>query len=248
MIKGREGLQRAYQDAGVAHAYVARRFRSPLGALLHARQARAIRRVIRRQGITRAVELAPGPARLTVDTAPILDRVTLIDASSEMLVEARRRLDARGLSGRLHYVRADAFRLPLRSTVECVYSFRLIRHFERTDRVRLYRQIGGILRPGGWLLFDAVNAETSAPLRARAQPGEYAHFDALTSPDELRDELQEAGFHLVSLHGVQHHIGTLNACQIYVAPRSRLLARVLMEVVDRLGGAPLEWVVVCRRA
>jgi hypothetical protein len=112
----------------------------------------------------------------------------------------------------------------------------------------LYRQIGGILRPGGWLLFDAVNAEVSGPLRARAAPGEYRHYDALLSEDAVREELQEGGFNLVTLEGVQHHIRALNACQVYLAPRSRVLARALMEVLDRLGGKPLEWIVVCRRA
>ena len=247
MIEGRERLQRAYQDADVARDYVAERFTAPFGALLHARQVGAIKRVIRRHGIARAVEIAPGPARLTADTAPVLERVTLVDASAEMLAEARGRLDAAGLSDRAQFVRADAFRLPLAATVDCVYSFRLIRHFDRADRIRLYRQIAGILRPGGWLLFDAVNVEVSGPLRARAEPGLFSHFDALLSPQAVRDELQEAGFELVSLQGVKHHIAALQACQVYVAPRSTLIARVLMEVMDRLGGKPLEWIVICRR-
>jgi hypothetical protein len=37
-------------------------------------------------------------------------------------------------------------------------------------------------------------------------------------------------------------------CQVYVAPRSRALARGAMELLDRLGGPPLEWIVTCRRA
>ena len=51
----------------------------------------------------------------------------------------------------------------------------------------------------------------------------------------------------MSLIGVQHRYGALMRCQIHVAPRSAALARVAMELMDRLGGEPLEWVVVCRR-
>jgi SAM-dependent methyltransferase len=172
----------------------------------------------------------------------------VFDASSQMLAEARRRLGAKGLEPRVRLVRADAFRLPCRAAFDLAYSFRLIRHFSGDDRLRLYRQITGILRPGGWLVFDAVNAAVSAPLRARARPGEYEHFDALLTARELQQELEASGFRDVRLEGVQHRYAALRACQIYLAPRSASLARAAMEVIDRLGGEPLEWVVTCRRA
>jgi SAM-dependent methyltransferase len=194
-----------------------------------------------------AVEIAPGPARVSVDVVPALKRATLIDASAEMLAEAGRRLDERGLRARATLVRADAFNLPLRETVDLVYTFRLIRHFDRTDRLRLYREVASVLRPGGWLLFDAVNRVVSAPLRAAAKPGEFQHFDALLTPEELRDELGECGFSVTSLQGVQHRASVLGLCQIYLGPRSRRLSRLAMEIVDRTGGQPLEWVVTCRR-
>ena len=249
MIGGRDELQKAYRDDRVAREYVTTRFTSPLGALLHARQSEVVARVIREQAIECAAEIAPGPARLTVDVAPLLRRVTLLDASAQMLNEARRRLADRGLSPthQVQFVQADAFRLPLLDQLELVYTFRLIRHFERSDRIRLYREISGILKPGGWLVFDAVNEAVSAPLRARAQPGEYQHYDALLRPDALTEELREAGFEVSALEGVQHRYGAMMTCQVYLAPRSPSLARAVMEVLDRLGGEPLEWVVVCRR-
>jgi ubiquinone/menaquinone biosynthesis C-methylase UbiE len=247
VIKGQAELQKAYQDERVASEYVDRRFTEPLGALLHARQVRVVQDLIRRQGITEAVELAPGPARLSVDILPRLAQATLVDASGQMLAEARRRLNARALAGRARFVQADVFQLPLRHQVGLVYSFRLIRHFERADRLRIYSQAAGMLNPGGWLVFDAVNETVSAPLRARSTAGEYAHFDALLRPGPLEEELRAAGFTLVALHGVQRHYAALAHCQIHLAPRSAVLARAAMEVIDRLGGEPLEWVVVCRR-
>jgi len=247
MISGRDDIRKAYQDERVAGEYVARRFQTPLGALLHARQIRAVRDLIRTQSIQRAIEIAPGPARLTVDVAPALKQVTLVDASAQMLAEARKRLAARGLAARAGLVQADAFKLPLKDAGDLVYSFRLIRHFERDDRVRLYKQIATILRPAGWLVFDAVNERVSAPLRARAKPEEHVHFDALLRPEAIAEELREAGFALVSLIGVQRRYTALLNCQIYLAPRSEALARGAMEIIDRSGGEPLEWVVICRR-
>src|SRR5689334_4759118 len=108
MIKGQEEVRSAYQDERVARAYVSTRFTSPLGAMLHARQVRVLRRLIRDYSIREAVEIAPGPARLTIDIAPLLDRVTLVDSSEEMLNEAALRLGERGLSGRTRLVQGDA--------------------------------------------------------------------------------------------------------------------------------------------
>ena len=247
MIKGRQAIQDAYRDQRVARDYVAERFESPLGALLHKRQVKAIRDLVQAERIGRAAEVAPGPARVTVDTASAFNFMTLVDASAQMLDESRRRLAASGNKTPVAFVQADAFKLPLRDQFPLVYSFRLIRHFERADRVRIYRQIHDILSPRGWFVFDAVNEKVSAPMR-EAAPAEFQHFDALLRPETLRDELREAGFETVSLTGVQHHYPMLYKCQVYLAPRSRRLAEMAMAALDRLGGEPLEWIVVCRRA
>jgi SAM-dependent methyltransferase len=247
VVAGHEEIRSAYRNDEVARRYVSTRFQTPLGALLHASQVGILRRVIAATGVKRALEIAPGPARVTVDIAPALDRVTIVDASAEMLGEAARRLGSRGLLGRARLVQADAFNLPLAAGSDLVYSFRLIRHFERADRIRLYREIHRVLAPGGWLVFDAVNEVVSAPLRAQAVPGEYEHYDALLNPVEIAGELREAGFRLQSLTGVQHRYRALLRCQVLLAPRSDALARAVMWGLDRTGGEPLEWVVACRR-
>jgi SAM-dependent methyltransferase len=137
--------------------------------------------------------------------------------------------------------------LPLSDAADLVYTFRLIRHFERADRLRLYRQIHAVLSPGGWLAFDAVNEVVSAPIRAASTVDEHKHFDALLRPDDVYAELQDAGFDEIRLNGVQHRYPWLAKCQILVAPRSVRLARVVMSAIDKSGGEPLEWVVTCRR-
>jgi ubiquinone/menaquinone biosynthesis C-methylase UbiE len=249
LIRGSVDLRDAYRDETVARSYIERRFREPLGALLHQRQVDVVKEAIRRIEPRQVLEIAPGPARLTAEIAPALTSgsLTLADASAQMLAEATRRLREAG-SRSPRCVQADAFNLPFSTEFELIYTFRLIRHFEATDRGRLYRQIARLIRPGGLLIFDAVNEVVSAPIRAAADPGEYQHFDALLRPDMIRAELKSAGFEVLSLKGVQHRYSVLAGLQVLIAPRSRVIARTAMELIDRLaGGEPLEWIVTCRR-
>lgn len=248
MIYGITDIRRAYMDREVVRTYIEQRFHDPLGALLHDRQAAALRQLVRAPGVQSVLEIAPGPGRLTsaVSTA-LAGRGTLVEASAEMLREARRRLSDQSCRP-WHCINGDAFHLPLQRTFDLVYVFRLIRHFEAAERARLYGQIARVLRPGGVLAFDAVNEIVSAPLRRR-RPDECRHYDALMRPDQIERELTAAGFTDIRLQGVQHRYGLLYNVQVLVGPRSRRAARALMEIIDRLGGGePLEWIVTCRRA
>lgn len=246
MIQGVADVREAYRDDAVASKYVEQRFREPLGALLHDRQVGVVRSVIDRLRPRDVLEIAPGPARLTVDVAPWLQSPpVLLDASAQMLDQAKRRLAA--IDREATIMQGDAFDLPFASKFDLVYTFRLIRHFEEADRRRLYRQIAKVLKPGGTLVFDAVNEVVSRPLRERSAPDAHRHYDALLTAGQVRRELEEEGFDVQQLVGVQHRYPLLWQTQIFLAPRSRVLARAVMEVIDRLGGEPLEWVVTCCR-
>jgi SAM-dependent methyltransferase len=215
--------------------------------MVHDRQIARILRVIRDHRPQQVLEIAPGPARLTADLASAFARPgTAMDASGQMLAEARTRLAAAGHTN-WRLVQGDAFQLPFGGPFDLVYSFRLIRHFDDADRSRLYAQIARVLRPGGLLVFDAVNELVSR--RIRLQPGGRGqHYDALLTPAMIKNEIEAAGFRLVSLEGIQHRYGAMYRLQVLVAPRSYRLARAAMELIDRIpGGQPLEWVVTCER-
>ena len=246
MIQGRAELREAYRDPHESRDYINARFREPLGALLHSRQARYLRRALTTHQPRRVLEIAPGPARLTVAVATPGCTIVAVDASRPMLHEARQRLFRAGV-GRCQLLQGDAFELPFTQSFDLAYTFRLIRHFEASDRVRLYRQIRAVLKPGGLLIFDAVNATVAGPLRAAAPPGVCGHYDALLRPEQISEELADAGFELVDLAGVQRRYTVLHGLQCLAAPRSRVIARAAMEVVDRLGGEPAEWIVTARR-
>jgi ubiquinone/menaquinone biosynthesis C-methylase UbiE len=246
MISGIDGIRTAYQDAGVARRYVEERFTTPLGGLLHDRQSHVLRSVIAAQNAPDVLEIAPGPARLTTSVIDLAGQLTLVDASAEMLGEARRRLSAVTVNTPYTLVRGDAFCLPFPSRFDLVYSFRLIRHFGLEDRLRLYREAARVLKPGGRLVFDAVNKRVYEPMRALADGRQ--HYDASLDRSALCAELASAGFEVESLEGAHHRYATLYRLQVLVAPRSATLARLAMNVVDRVGGGePLEWIVICRR-
>jgi ubiquinone/menaquinone biosynthesis C-methylase UbiE len=237
-----------YRRPDVVTDYCARRFREPLGALLHARQVARLRALARRERPARVAELAAGPARLAVDLDDALPgpRV-LVDTSLEMLAGGRATFAARGQPA-WPAVQGDAQALPLRTgAFDLVYVFRLLRHFAAADRARGYAEARRVLRPGGLFVFDAVNAAVSEALRQSAPAGTYPIYDALFRPDTLRAELASAGFAVVDLHGVQHRYQLQSRVQVLVAPRSQRIARLALAVIERCGGEPLEWVVTCRR-
>jgi SAM-dependent methyltransferase len=243
VIEGRREIERAYQDETVARTYIEQRFAFPLGALLHQHQRSALRRLIRDVQPRTVLEIAPGPARLTVELRSAFDgHGVVLDASAEMLAEARHRLR----SAHWHFVRGNAFALPFAATFDLVYSFRLIRHFDTPDRVRLYEQVRRVLQPGGWLMFDAVNRQVAAPIRARAVD-DHQHFDALLSAHELQQELTAAGFDRIHMFAVHRRFPLLHWCQLFIGPRSRQLTGLVLQALDKVpGGAPLEWIVTCQ--
>ncbi len=249
MLTGHAAIRDAYRDEGVAGTYVEQRFSQPLGALLHDRQARALRAILQSRSPARVLEIAPGPGRLTREVADLPGvRGTLIDASPQMLAHARRHVAPRA-GGRWSCLIGDAFALPLVAEFDVVFTFRFLRHFEDADRMRLYGEIARVLKPGGLLVFDVVNEIVSERLRKRSAPGEYVHFDALLTAGTVQRELREAGFIIRSMEGVQRRYEVLRRLQVLVAPRSGALARAAMELVDRVGGGePLEWIVTCSRA
>lgn len=246
MISGIDGIRAAYQDAAVARRYVEERFTTPLGALLHERQSQLLRSVIARQAAPDVLEIAPGPARLTTHVIDLAGQLTLVDASAEMLGEAKHRLASMIVDTPYTLIRGDAFRLPFPERFDLVYSFRLIRHFGAEDRLRLYREAARVLKPGGRLVFDAVNRRVYDALPELVNGRN--HYDASLDRQALCDELSTAGFDIESLDGVQHRYAALYRLQVLVAPRSSALARMAMNVIDRVGGGePLEWIVICRR-
>jgi SAM-dependent methyltransferase len=235
-------IRAAYESDATAASYVADRFVSELHRLLHDAQVAAVQRAIGRVRPQRTLEIAPGPGRATRDIRPT-GTLVCVEFNQGMIAHGRSSC-ANGAA----WVRGDGFRLPVAGGFDLVYSFRFVRHFHREDRERLYGEVRRVLRPGGWLVIDAVNERVSRPLRD-AHPDEYPIYDKLYRPDELRDELSGAGLIPVEFEPVQKFYRAQWCSQVLLGPRAssvnRLIVRGLEWLPKRDG---LEWIVTCRRA
>jgi len=246
----KEQLQSAYSDPKVSDSYIQDRFDSGIGRILHEAQVKFVIDAILKFKFNKVLEIAPGPARLTVDigTACMDSSGTIMDLNANMLEQAQKRLNAAGLADRWRTVIGDAFDLPFDDIFQIVYSFRFIRHFYEEDRGEIYRQIYDHLEPQGYLIFDAINHDVSAPLRAKSGPDAYPIYDELYHFPQLSAELEKNRFKIINHVAVQHSFSLMNLIQIWIGPRSPKLAYLLMKMIDVVKiGQPLEWIVLCQK-
>lgn len=244
-----EQLKKAYSETKVSDTYIENRFTSAIGRILHEAQVSFVIDAINKYHISKALEVAPGPARLTVDigTACRQTRGTIMDFNDNMLEQAQKRLSAAGLAENWKTVAGDAFAMPFDDLFQLVYTFRFIRHFHEEDRARIYSQIYQHLEPNGYLIFDVINRQVSEPLRTAAAD-EYPIYDELYNFPEIEQELINNNFRIIEHTAVQHSYSLLSQIQILVGPRSEKLAYRLMKMIESANiGQPLEWIVLCQK-
>ena len=82
-------IQSAYSGERMAASYVANRFQSELNRLLHERQVAAVNRVMSEARPQHALEIAPGPGRVTRDVRPA-QQLTCLEFNEGMIEEGRR--------------------------------------------------------------------------------------------------------------------------------------------------------------
>lgn len=240
-----------YQDTKVAEKYIQDRFTWSWSRLLHDLQVRILNATIRAHGVKSALEVAPGPARLTTEVEG-LERGVAVEASAEMLEVARRRIREKNLESRWDLREGNAFDLSsVEESFDLVYTFRFIRHFALEERRRLYREIIDRLRPSGLLVFDVVNRPVTERLRVKYGSGDgdsLPVYDALYTESEFRAEMDASGFEVVSMHPVLRHFELQAAISYRGDTRIRPLSNLLVRSLELIPGArPLEWVVVTRR-
>jgi trans-aconitate 2-methyltransferase len=140
-----------------------------------------------------------GTGRVTEKLVERLPRgkVIALDVSADMLAEARRRLATAG--ERVTFVEADLLELSLTSlgvgaAVDAVLSTATFHWI--TDHARLFRNLAGVLRPGGQLVAQCGGDGNIADLLAVAarcgveRPGTWEY----AAPDVTAERLAAAGF------------------------------------------------------
>jgi hypothetical protein len=242
-----------YQDGFVADNYLAERLRFSWQNLLHQKQVAAINRVLESFLPLKVLELAPGPARLSVNLKGVKHGF-MVENSEEMIVIALKRLRDSGLDRVWEIIHGNAFnldRLIEASSCDFCFTFRFIRHFHLNDRVRLYRLIRERLTSRGFLMLDVVNEFTRAKIDAR-QRGKLNQklciYDASYSESNFKKELDSNGFKVIMMEPVINYF----SLQSWLSYKfDDVFRRVTMTAVSFLEKIPsrhsLEWIALCQK-
>lgn len=236
-------MGKSYEGRELAGNYVKRRFQNQLMKLLHDKQVKVVNHCIKKYSPEHAIEIAPGPGRITREIENF-KQLTCLEYNEGMIDE-----------GKLHtpkairWIHGNAFDLPFEdSEFDLAYSFRFIRHFQIADRIRLYSEIRRVLKMNSICVFDAVNSKISKPLRD-ASPGGYPVYDKLyVEESELIDELKDAGFEVIDITPALKWFSFQHRIQSLISPRSVKLSSTLIRLAEVVSSKPsLEWIVTCRK-
>ncbi len=240
-VVGRDAIRAHYQDSDVAAKYERERFSFPLAEAVSRREIALVKHLVAALPPgAKLLNIATGPARIARHLKPSGEAVAL-DSSREMLEIARAHLARNDWK----LVEGDAFSLPWSGPwFDLAFAFRFFRHFELEDRLALYREARRVLRPDGYLVFEALIQ----------QPGSVANsvmYEQLWTEPDLVRELADAEFRVESLVPVYRHPALYG--RIYGIGRRAHLGHVVAPVVAALDAIPLgssrsahEWVVVAR--
>lgn len=249
----RNSIAAAYEDETVVLGYLENRQRYAWQRLLHARQCALLNAWLRRSGARRVLEVAPGPARLSVALEGVSSGI-MVENSQEMVAVARKRLRDAGLSDDWRVVHGDAFGLGALlagQQFEFAYTFRFLRHFRDAERRTLYAELRERLAPGGLLAFDVVNLaelQRIESLGVRKSADEIDIYDVAYSAVSFRAEMAEAGFEVEELVPVVGRFALQAALSYRLERWAPTVADLLVRGAERLPShQPLEWVALCRK-
>lgn len=242
-----------YESSAIADTYLAKRMRYSWQRLLHHKQVAALNRVIAQYNPAQVLEVAPGPARLSVELRGI-KRAVMVENSEQMIAIAAERLKRHGLQDVWQVVSGDAFDLTSlvrNGTFDFAFTFRFLRHFRGPERERLYASLRQCLSPSGLLMFDVVNATVRDRIDARntaPSKDEIPIYDVTYTPDTFAAEMKDNGFDLVSLAPVLGHFDSQASWSYRLEDHSRAISSAVVNALEALPSQqPLEWVALCRK-
>jgi len=189
-----------YADPAMARTFEDRRFGGPIGQMVAAEQARVLANMIGRIKDRTILDVGTGSGRAALLLARGAARVTAIDASEEMLDEARKRAAAQMLN--VNFLRGDVHRLEFRDrSFDVVVCLRVLMH---TPDWR--RSLGELCRVANRLVIFDYPAATSAALLQSATRSLFSALGGRTEAYRVFRErtmnaaLADEGFRVRSVH------------------------------------------------
>ncbi len=190
-VQGESVMKKRWNDKGIASHYTDNRFAEPVWKFMHDKEVSVVNSVIKPE--MTILDVATGPARVASDLKGFKEGVAC-DFAEEMLEVARERLS----KDKWKIKKEDAFNLSFPSEkFDLVTSFRFVRHFDLTDRERIYKQVKRVLKPGGYFIFEALNKNMDKSLFKPRFTGaaDNSIYDELYADKHiLIKELEDNGF------------------------------------------------------
>jgi 2-polyprenyl-3-methyl-5-hydroxy-6-metoxy-1,4-benzoquinol methylase len=219
-----------YADAGMARSFEERRFGGPIGQMIAAEQARVLANMIGRIHDRTVLDVGTGTGRAALLLAHGAARVTAIDASEEMLEEARKRAAAQMV--KVNFLRGDAHHLDFKDrSFDVVVCLRVLMHTPdwRQSLSELCRVANRLV------IFDypsAVSVALGQSVVRRAMNALGGHTEAyrVFRHATLARALADSGFRVRSVHRQ-----FVLPIQVHKMIGSRRFTSRSERVLDRLG-------------
>jgi len=220
-------IREKYRNENIVNEYNQTRFEHLQGKLNHFMEIEFVNEALKKHHIKKVLEIAPGTGRIAKGIE--VDKYLGVDSSQAMLNELRK-INKNDFEFR----KGDAFDLSLqKENEECVISFRLIRHFELKNRIKLYKEINQVLKKDGVLIFDALN-------RRRGWIGKFHDilhdfflnilrnkeivYDEYFKKEDLVKEMEDNGFKVLTMDAV-------NPYYAWHSPITRLKLKFLEKIM-----------------
>jgi 2-polyprenyl-3-methyl-5-hydroxy-6-metoxy-1,4-benzoquinol methylase len=163
----------------------------------------------------RALDYGCGAGRILIPLARLSDDVVGVDVSEDMLSEARRNCDGRGL-GNVE-LRSTLDELADRPPFDLVHTYIVLQHIPRQRGMEILSRLVGLVAPGGIGVVQVLYAREASPLRksanwARAHvPGANRIANRLQGLPSSTPLMQMNVYSLDDLARVLHRNGCDNA-------------------------------------
>jgi 2-polyprenyl-3-methyl-5-hydroxy-6-metoxy-1,4-benzoquinol methylase len=219
-----------YADPAMARSFDERRFGGPIGQLIAAEQARVLANMIGRIHDRTILDVGTGTGRAALLLARGAARVTAIDASEEMLAEARRRAAEQLV--KVNFLRGDAHHLEFKDrSFDVVVCLRVLMHTPdwRQSLSELCRVADRLV------IFDypaAMSAALAQSVVRRAVNAAGGHTEAyrVFRDRTIRAALADGQFRVRSVHRQ-----FVMPIQLHKMIGSRRFTTRSEQVLDRLG-------------
>jgi len=128
-------------------------------------------------------------------------RVTGIDLTPEFCDVARHLTRLLGLDGRVKFETGNALAMPFpNASFDGAYSMNVSMNV--ADKYAFYREISRVLKPSGWLVLSEIAKGVGGDIDYPTPWAESARTSFVSTPEETRHGLSEAGFDVIAVESV----------------------------------------------